>query len=280
MSPIEDNKPAGRKKPAGRRKPKTVRIIEIPQKGASRPRWKWAAAGVAVLILVIVVWFLIPTRKDTSPPASDAAGNAGIPGIKSPAVPAATPDAGAAVTQLAYVKAVRLQPSEPTRMDSLKAEVTAADGGPERLVYVYVWKVNDRIVEGAKGDTLNLSPFKIRDHVTVAVTPYNGDTAGFAVSSPAVAIHGIAPSLDLEIKGPTSKIAEPVEMQLVSVAPDSERVIFSLVPPHVPGMTIDKPSGKISWVRQPDQTGAFRFGAAVEDDNGTKVIKIFDITVK
>jgi hypothetical protein len=45
-------------------------------------------------------------------------------------------------------------------------------------------------------------------------------------------------------------------------------------------MTIDKRSGKISWSLQPDQKGSFRFGAAVEDDNGTKVTKIFDITVE
>ena len=44
-------------------------------------------------------------------------------------------------------------------------------------------------------------------------------------------------------------------------------------------MTIDKWSGKISWNIQPDQKGVIRFGAAVEDDNGTKVTKIFDVTV-
>jgi hypothetical protein len=45
-------------------------------------------------------------------------------------------------------------------------------------------------------------------------------------------------------------------------------------------MTVDKASGKISWPRQPDQRGVFRFGASVEDDNGTKITKTFEVTIK
>ncbi|MBN2438201.1 MAG: hypothetical protein JXL20_06315, partial [Deltaproteobacteria bacterium] len=71
----------------------------------------------------------------------------------------------------------------------------------------------------------------------------------------------------------------PVELQLVGAAPDGNQVTFSLEQPLVPSMTIDGPSGKISWQLQPDQKGAVRFGAGVVDDNGTKVIKTFEITL-
>ena len=164
-------------------------------------------------------------------------------------------------------------------MDMLKAELDLEPAAPKDLVYTYLWRVNDRIIEEAKGDTLNLSPFKKRDLVTVTVTPYDGDTAGFAVASPVIAIHGVPPSLELKAMRRVRKTGEPVELELAGVAPDGEQVAYSLEAPHVPGMTIDKRSGKISWSIQPDQKGVIRFGAAVEDDNGTKVTKIFDVTV-
>lgn len=203
-----------------------------------------------------------------------------VPGLPSQAATNVPPESVIPEKSLAFIKAVRLQPSQPTRMDSLKAEVAAAPGTPEKLVYTYLWKVNDRIVEEAKGDTLNLSAFKKRDFIAVTVTPRDGDTAGFAVESPGVAIHAIAPSLELEIKPPAGPAGGPGELQLVSVAPDSEKVAFNLEPPLLPGMTVDTLSGKITWLRQAGRKGTFRFGAAVADDNGTKVTKIFDVTVK
>jgi hypothetical protein len=126
---------------------------------------------------------------------------------------------------------------------------------------------------------LNLSPFKKRDLITVTVTPYDGNTAGFAVESPMVAIHSIPPSLELKPMRKARKTGEPIELQLVGVAPDGDQVTFSLEAPHVPGMIIDERSGKITWLLKPGQKGSFRFGAAVEDDNGTKIAKTFDVTV-
>jgi hypothetical protein len=165
-------------------------------------------------------------------------------------------------------------------MDAIKAEVVTAspDSGP--ITYAYVWKVNDRIVSGATGDTLNLSAFKKGDLVMVDVTPYAGDKAGYPVRSPFVVIHGITPSLDLKTARQTRKAGEPVEFQLVSLHPDSDDVTFSLETPIVPGMSIDSRSGKITWIIQPNQKGTISFGAAVEDTDKTKVKKTFEITVE
>ena len=231
MSPAGDNKPI---KPAGKGKPKAVRIIELPKKEASRSRWTWAVGGGLVLVLVIAGLMLLPARKNVAPTptSSGAAGSAVGSNVQSPGTPTGSPAQGAPERDFAFLKAVRLQPSQPTRTDTLKAEVAVATGAPKRLVYTYEWKVNDRTVEGARDETLNLSAFKKKDRVYVTVTPYDGDVAGFRVVSPEVAIHSVAPSLDLEIKRSTSKIAEPIEMRLVSVAPDSDpRHLQPLAPP-------------------------------------------------
>ena len=166
-------------------------------------------------------------------------------------------------------------------MDPLKAEVvTAAYANPGRTTYTYVWKVNDRIVEGATGDTLDLSTFKKRDLITVTVTPYEGDKTGFPVESPVTIIYGIPPTLELQAPLKKTKVGIPLEFQLVSLHPDSDGVAFSLEAPLVPGMSIDSHTGKITWIIPPNQKGTIHFGAAAEDTDKTKVTKTFDITLE
>jgi hypothetical protein len=179
------------------------------------------------------------------------------------------------------VQSIRFSPSQPTRMDTLKAEVvTAPYDAPRRITYAYVWKVNSRIVAGATADTLNLLAFKKKDLVTVTVTPSDGDKAGFPVDGPVALIYGIPPSLDLQVPPKTRKAGEPLELQLVSLHPDSDDITFSLEAPLVPGMSINSQTGKITWIIPPNQKGTIRFGAAVEDTDKTKVTKTFDITME
>ena len=268
-------------KPTGKIKPNVRQKGKIWKKLAALPRRVWAVGG-ALALAVLIVWFmLVPARREAprTQPSSGAAGTERILN-RPPLASAASPDTRIPEKELAFIQAVRLQPSRPTRMDSLKAEVVVAPTAPEQLVYTYRWKVNDRIIEEATGNTLNLSPFKKGDLIAVTVTPNDGSTDGLVVESPLVAIHSVPPSLELKAMRQARKPGEPIELQLVGVAPDGDRIAFSLEDPLVPGMTIDKRSGQISWSLQPDQKGSFRFGAAVEDDNGTKVTKIFDINVE
>jgi hypothetical protein len=275
-------KTAVKKKLPLKPKRKIGKMDKIRKMAASLPRRVWIAAVAAALVIVVAWWMHEPAGKATAPTSvsSPIQGSEGLPGRQPPAEPLVSADTRLPEQQLAFIAAVRLVPPQPTRKDTLKAEITIAPGAPEKLSYSYQWKVNGRIIEDATGETLNLATLAKKDRITVTVTPNDGTTEGFAMVSPEVAIHAIPLSLEMEIKETKTPIGKPVEFQLISVAPDSTQVTFSLEPPQVPGMTIDKSSGKVSWVRQPDQKGTFQFGASVEDDNGTKVTKTFDITVK
>ena len=274
-------KPTGTVQPKARPGRRLWRRLR--KKAAALPRRIWIIGGAVVLIIVIAWFLLAPARREAPQtlPSSGAAGT-GTGGVLSgpPPTSASLPEAVIPEQQLAFIQAVRLQPTRPNRMDSLQAEIVIAPTAPKKLLYTYRWKVNDRIIREATGSSLILSPFKKGDLITVTVTPHDGTTDGLAVESPLVAIHSVAPSLELKAMRQARKPGEPIELQLVGVAPDGDPIVFSLEPPLVSGMTIDRRSGKISWALKPDQKGSFRFGAAVEDDQGAKVTKTFDITAE
>jgi hypothetical protein len=263
----------------GKIKPKAVRVVEKVKKPATPAERKWLIGG-AVALAIVIAWFIFASAKRETPTHS-LVQTQKTRLDQNVQTPESSPSSNSAMQEQshAFIKAVRLQPSQPTRMDTVKVEIEPAPDAPKQIVYSYVWKLNDRIIEGARGDTLNLSDFKKGDIVSVTVAPNDGSIDGYPVSSPLVAIHSIPLSLELQAMRLARKNGAPIELQLVSIAPESEQVTFSLEPPLVPGMTIDKRSGKITWVLQPDQKGTVRFGAAVEDDNRMKVTKNFEVKV-
>gem|GEM_PF-1412757 len=241
----------------------------------------FGGAAVAVIILGLLIFFAVP-RKDT-PPGALPQSTALSPGSVQERPGASPPElSGDDRKDFPAIRTIRFEPPLPTRMDTLKAKVLAESPDPSRLTYAYVWKVNDRIVEGADEDTLDLSALdlKKRDLITVSVTPNDGEREGFTVESPIIAVHSIPPTLDLKMPRQKRKASEPLEFQLVSLHLDSDGVTFSLEAPIVPGMSIDPNSGKITWIIQPNQEGTIRFGAVAEDTEKTRVTRIFNITVE
>ncbi|MBN2437001.1 MAG: hypothetical protein JXL20_00190, partial [Deltaproteobacteria bacterium] len=171
---------------------------KVRKKLASLPPRIWTFGGAVILILAIGWCMFLPDQKEAprTPPKPGAAGTAVTPGGQSPAS-AVTP-AGIPESELVFIQSVRLQPLQPTPMDSLKADIVLAPTAPERLAYTYQWKVNDQAIKEATGETLNLSPFKKGDLITVTVTPRVGDTYGHAVESPLVSVHSAPPTLELK----------------------------------------------------------------------------------
>lgn len=176
------------------------------------------------------------------------------------------------------IRSIQLTPPQPTRRDTLRAEVIPAVSDAGRLAYTYTWKVNDQIIPDATGDALDLANLRRMDLVSVNVTPYDGEKAGFAVNSPLIAIYSVAPSLELKTMGRKIKAGEPLVLQLSSIHPETEEVTFSLESPSLPGMTIDSKTGKITWILQPGQEGTMQFGASVSDTE-TKVTRVFDVNI-
>jgi hypothetical protein len=246
---------------------------------AFSPKQLLIIAGVVVFILTMPLIYFGSLRKDM--PAGTIPQTALSPGSAAEQPSASLPSRPPEINSpdRAFIQSVRFHPPQPTKMDTLKAEVITKTPDPGRVTYAYVWKVNDRVVESATGNTLNLSALNKRDLVTVTVTPYDGDKDGFPVDSPVIAVHSTPPSLDLIAMRQARKAGGPLEFQLVSRHPDSDGIVFSLEAPLVAGMAIDKDSGKITWNMPADRRGAIRFGAAVEDTEKTKVTKIFEINV-
>ena len=180
------------------------------------------------------------------------------------------------------IQRIILQPSQPTKRDTVKAEVSLSDSAKasgKQFQYVYLWKVNKQRVSDAVGDTLQLSEFEIDDLVTVTVIPYDGGVAAPARTSPYVKIRAVPPSLDLHLTQDRFVPEKPFECRLISKHPDSETVTFALEDPKAAGMTIDAKTGLITWSVPTEPPKALEFGASVIDPAGNKTTKVFTLNL-
>ena len=174
-------------------KPRALRILEKAKQPKAPSYQKWYIGG-AVVLAIVVAWIIVTPDKRESPMRSS------VQGPKSPSsqnvqIDDASPSFSKTMQEQsrAFIKAVHLQPGQPTRMDAVRAEIELGPDAPERIEFSYVWKVNDRVIEGAGGDTLKLSDFKKGDLIHVDVTPNDERIKGYTVGSPIVAVHAIAP---------------------------------------------------------------------------------------
>ncbi len=183
----------------------------------------------------------------------------------------------------AVIRAVALHPPQPTRLDTLRTDVVlqADEAGSASYTLSYRWTHNGFTLPEATGETLDLAGFNTGDLICVNITPFRDGQTGYTVSSPCIAVHPVAPTLELQLTPHRQLPGQPMTFQLASDHPDDEEVRFSLTPPLVPGMTVEERTGQIIWLLHPDQKGAVRFGAAVENsDRNVKVTREFEVTVQ
>lgn len=266
----------GEKKQAQGKK-RVGKARKLWRKFRSMPLRIWPAVA-ALALLLVVLWLMPASDREGKPPLMPPAG--GAPAGPGPAGGTPLAATGAAIAEKTPdpIRTVRLLPSHPTRQDRLRAEVVTAPGA-EGLTFTYRWRVNDLDVPEASGEVLDLAAYRKGDLVSVTVTPQAGERAGVAVQSPLVLIHSAPPTLELLASRQSRTGGKPIELQLLATAPDGKVTGFSLEEPRLAGMTVEANSGRIVWSPQPDQRGTLRFAAAVVDDNGTKTVKTFEITL-
>jgi hypothetical protein len=179
------------------------------------------------------------------------------------------------------IRRILLQPSQPTRRDTLHAEIVLSEFAKtsgKHFQYVYSWKVNNQPVPGST-NTLELADFNVGDWVAVVVIPYDNDVAAPNKASPPVTIRAVRPSLDLHV--PQTKIVsgETFECRLVSEHPDSKTVTFALEEPRIEGMRINEKTGRIAWDILAIEKKTWQFSASVSDPAGLKTTKTFTISL-
>ena len=117
-------------KTTGKKKP-TAATNKIWKKAAALPRRIWAVGG-AIALAVVIAWLMLAPAQKEAPPEPSSSGvtqTGGVPGRQPPAS-AAIPDTIMPRERPAFIQAVRLQPSRPTRPSSSALQVTVMSFEP------------------------------------------------------------------------------------------------------------------------------------------------------
>lgn len=280
-------KKQGKKHAAGKAKlkhaspdsPLYSRILHRWKSLSPRSRLTGSALALLLAMAVSFAWLSKEMPRDAgidTHPGVDTTAMAPDSGTPLTGVPVAWP----ARNDRRIIRSIDLTPEMPTKRDELTAGVIPLDPSRTGIRYHFRWHVNQQTVQEGPDNRLDLGPFQVRDAVSVVVTPYAGELSGFSVESHVVAIHGAIPTLTLEPVRQPVRPGEPIRLQLAGGHPDEIPFLYRLEQPYVPGMTIDKSSGEILFTPHASQTGTIVFGAAVEDSEGTRVSKIFEVDLR
>ena len=137
--------------------------------------------------------------------------------------------------------------------------------------------MNRHVIGNVIGDSLPNEYFKRKDIVSLTVKISAAEMGAYYISR-ALVVAGRLPSL--EIKVLDTNIKDDIEMQLLSGDADSGTLIYSLEPPVPEGMTLlNADDGTIRWNMPPGYRGTLKFLASVQDAEGAKITRPFEITV-
>ncbi len=168
---------------------------------------------------------------------------------------------------------ITLSPKEPTVLDNINATMEL-DREVSDIRFEYRWFVNDKPVENITGDLLPAGSFKKRDAVSVKITPYLNLNRGNIAQSNVIVIYSAPPSLTL--KEGSAKVGDIIELQVVGIDPDGDKITYALEEPRLDGMSVDSATGKIIWSPSKKEAGIYKFGASATDVDGAKVTHVFE----
>lgn len=249
---------------------------------------KNAVVVFAVLSSLIIIWQW--NRSPAPAPATATGAQTGIsaavvtvPGAETTTSGATTAAAGMSTAAGAEgnslaIAAVRVTPTQPVATDPITAVASLAGGNAEGITFAYQWKRNDQIIPEATANVLKDTSLKRGDRISAVATAVRDGVAGPPAESQIVVITSLPPVLEMKILTPQVRLGQPFEIQLTgAVAPDGNKLVYSLISPFAEGMTIDGNTGKIVWTPARALKGKLLFGAAVTDMDGNKATKIFEL---
>ncbi|MGD0275960.1 MAG: Ig domain-containing protein [Syntrophales bacterium] len=237
---------------------------------------------VFVLIILIIVALKLPVPKPAGMPITKNL-------LSSPAESARQAEAELPAQSIPkeettetktppIISAAWITPSQPTTEDVIRVMVKPPEKNPDGPSYIYRWKINGQDVPKAAGDTLRGFPLKIRDQVSVLITPSRDGVQGPSYESPFVVVHSRPMTLEMKALAPV-KQGQPIKIQLIATHPEGEQITYSLDAPYLEGMKIDRETGIITWIPANIMSGTVRFGAAVKDEDGNRLTKVFEFQV-
>ena len=177
-----------------------------------------------------------------------------------------------------WIEGVRLVPGVPLVTSDIDAVVKRHGDAPEGLEFSYEWFINTRPVEAINLSRLPQGLFKKYDRIIVRVTPFhNGKRGAMFVSQTAIVRNS---PLELILSDKVLYQGDAIVLQLIGRDPDGGKITYSLESPVIEGMTIDKETGKITWMAVKSDAGVFKFGASVSGAEGAKETKIFEFSTE
>jgi hypothetical protein len=288
----------------GKVKAKTDQVVPIPRPRTNQRQGKPVAPPVAsqdkqkfnvksaiiafaVFSTAIIIWqwdrapVITPAGVQTTSGIETAPAGATVPAgeTSTAAVAAARSTAGAAGSagSSLIIAAIRVTPTQPLATDPITAVVSLAGGYAPGITFSYQWKCNDRLIPAATANVLKDIPLKRRDRISVVATAFRDGVTGPSLESQPVVIYSLPPSLGMEILTPQIRMGLPIAIQLTGVAPDGDKIVYSLISPFLEGMAIDTNTGKISWTPARVLKEKLKFGAAATDTDGNKTMKVFEL---
>jgi hypothetical protein len=230
-------------------------------RAAKRRRAIYITSAVILIVAAIaaLAYFLLHQEPDISDPSrTDVSQNSSqTPGTSAQSIDS---DKG----QIRIIKAV-FSPEYLNGKDVLKV-VAEAKGpkGSEEIQMKYEWKINSQDA-GNGGD--NISGFKRGDKISVKITPYIENQAGYPVT------------LSLQIANTTPGVFGGKELtndgkaftyQINAQDPDGDALSYELLS-GPEGMTIDKKSGLVNWPVKENSGGEYPVKVRIIDGQGGEI---------